>query len=55
MLRNKVSLDDALLFFLLLFGPLAHGLVETWSITIAHLVIISLVSFVGYQLKPGQH
>ncbi|XCN74783.1 MAG: O-antigen ligase family protein [Candidatus Electrothrix aestuarii] len=45
-LIRKVSLDEILLFFLLLFGPLAHGLVETWSITIAYIVIIFLVSFV---------
>ncbi|WP_339136140.1 MAG: O-antigen ligase family protein [Candidatus Electrothrix sp. GW3-4] len=44
MLRNKVSLDEILLFFLLLLGPLAHGLVETWSITVAQLTIISLIA-----------
>jgi O-antigen ligase len=42
--KNKVSLDEILLFFLLLFGPLAHGLVETWSITTALLTVLSLVS-----------
>ncbi len=43
-LKNRISPDHFLLFFLLLFGPLAHGLVETWSVTTAHLLVISLVS-----------
>ena len=44
MSKSKISPDEILLFLLLLFGPLAHGLVETWSITTAHLTVISLVS-----------
>ncbi|MGB5686014.1 MAG: O-antigen ligase family protein [Candidatus Electrothrix sp.] len=44
MSKTKISPDEILLFLLLLFGPLAHGLVETWSITTAHLTVISLIS-----------
>ncbi|CAK8722693.1 hypothetical protein KKHLCK_11960 [Candidatus Electrothrix laxa] len=44
MSKTKISADEILLFLLLLFGPLAHGLVETWSITTAHLTVISLIS-----------
>ncbi len=43
--NKKISLDEILLFLLLVFGPLAHGLVETWSITIASITIIFLVAF----------
>ncbi len=43
-LKNKISPDQFFVFFLLLFGPLAHGLVEIWSVTTAHLIVISLIS-----------
>jgi O-antigen ligase/Flp pilus assembly protein TadD len=42
--KNKIAPDEILLFLLLLFGPLAYGLVETWSLTTAQLVIVSLVT-----------
>ena len=42
--KNKISPDQFLVFSLLLFGPLAHGLVETWSATIAYLLIIALIA-----------
>lgn len=44
MQKSKVSLDEILLFAILIFGPIAHGLVETWSITIVHVAAISLFS-----------
>ncbi|MCI5126206.1 MAG: hypothetical protein D3925_17455, partial [Candidatus Electrothrix sp. AR5] len=44
MSKNKISPDEILLFLLLLFGPLAHGLVETWSIATAQITVIFLVS-----------
>ncbi|CAK8717398.1 hypothetical protein GKODMF_08990 [Candidatus Electrothrix gigas] len=54
-LKNRVSPDEILLFFLLLFGPLAHGTVETWSITTAHLIVICLISIaVLTQVYRGQ-
>ncbi|MCI5159359.1 MAG: hypothetical protein D3906_13175, partial [Candidatus Electrothrix sp. AUS1_2] len=43
-LNKKIAPDEILLFFLLLFGPLAHGLVELWSITAAQLIVIFLVA-----------
>ncbi|MCI5228050.1 MAG: hypothetical protein D3918_15710, partial [Candidatus Electrothrix sp. AX2] len=39
----------------MLFGPLAHGTVETWSITTAHLIVICLISIaVLTQVYRGQ-
>ncbi|MCW5211475.1 O-antigen ligase family protein [Desulfobulbus sp. TB] len=53
--KNRISPDEILLFFLLLFGPLAHGTVETWSITTAHLILICLISIaVLTQVYKGQ-
>ncbi len=39
------SPTDLLLFLILLFGPIAHGLVEIWTITVVHLAVIALISF----------
>ncbi|MCI5151014.1 MAG: hypothetical protein D3916_16795, partial [Candidatus Electrothrix sp. MAN1_4] len=52
-LKNKISPDQFLVFSLLLFGPLAHGLVETWSVTIAQFLVISLI-FIAVLIRVYQ-
>ncbi|MCI5116181.1 MAG: hypothetical protein D3912_15475, partial [Candidatus Electrothrix sp. AX1] len=42
--RLRITPSDLLLYLILLFGPIAGGLVETWSITAVHVTTILLVS-----------
>ena len=43
--RPRITLSDLLLYLILLFGPIAHGLVETWAITVSHISVITLLTF----------
>ena len=53
--RDRVSPNELLLFLILLFGPLAHGLVETGPITAVHLAVtILLASFFLTKLYRGK-
>ena len=43
---SRISLPELLLYLILFFGPVAHGLVETWSITAVHIAVIILLTSV---------
>lgn len=48
-------MQEALLYFLLIFTPLAYGTVEVWSVTIMHVVSISILTIWAVSLlRSGQ-
>ncbi|MCI5133960.1 MAG: hypothetical protein D3920_02585 [Candidatus Electrothrix sp. AW2] len=45
--RLRITPSNLLLYLILLFGPIAHGLVETWAITVSHISVIVRLSFLN--------
>lgn len=48
-------MSEALLYLLLIFSPLAHGAVEIWSVTILHVLTISIAALFVISLIRNGH